>query len=125
MSDDLKLGLSIVLDDKYLNEFNKIMNTVRQMQKQLESALTDPITKIRQPTVNLNSEFDKLNLKAKQAFKTVNIFGKSITQHFQQANGQIIQVTRNTDGTITRLKTINNSTNSIASAYKYYHLITI
>lgn len=71
MSDNLQLGLSIILDDKYINEFNKLMNTVRQMQKQLE-LVGDPLKKIQQPVVDANTQFDRLKKKVNQGTDALN-----------------------------------------------------
>lgn len=83
------------------------MNAVKNVQKQLDN-LVKPLEKTKQPIANMNAEFEKMNLASKKVVKEVENVGKSITRTLDMGRGKIAQVTQGMDGSVNKIKLINN-----------------
>lgn len=118
LGDELQLGLGIQFDSSTLKQLDQILTYVKQIQKKFEN-WENSTKKPKQNFIDVNAELSKMNLqtaKVTKSIENISKHGKKITQTFQQANGQIVQITRSADGTITRLKTINKTTDNLASS---------
>lgn len=115
MDDSLGIGLGIVFDAATLKQLNSIIEYAKKIQNELNK-IGEPLEKAKKATVDMTNEFNKLNTKASESIKTVQQIGKSTTETFKQSNGQIVQMTKNTDGAVTKLKVINEVSKTIGAS---------